>query len=66
MDTTMNDIILVPTDFSEVCSNAASQAAEAAKLLNMKVVLLHIINSETKAFLKNENLVLLKLLVYSK
>ncbi len=56
MDTKMNDIILVPTDFSEVCSNAASQAAEAAKLLNMKVILLHIINSDTKAFLKNENL----------
>lgn len=56
MDTKMNDIILVPTDFSEVCMNAASQAAEAAKLLNMKVILLHIINSDTKAFLKNENL----------
>lgn len=56
MDTKMNDIILVPTDFSEVCNNAANQAAEAAKLLNMKVVLLHIINSDTKAFLKNENL----------
>ncbi|MHC1773770.1 MAG: universal stress protein [Lentimicrobium sp.] len=56
MDTKMNDIILVPTDFSEVCLNAASQAAEAAKLLNMKVILLHIINSDTKAFLKNENL----------
>ncbi len=55
MDTKMNDIILVPTDFSEVCANAASQAAEAAKLLNMKVVLLHIINSDTKAFFKNEN-----------
>lgn len=52
----MNDIILVPTDFSEVCANAASQAAEAAKLLNMKVILLHVINSDTKAFLKNENL----------
>ncbi|NTW26451.1 MAG: universal stress protein [Lentimicrobium sp.] len=56
MDTKMNDIILVPTDFSEVCANAASQAAEAAKLLNMKVLLLHVINSDTKAFLKNENL----------
>ena len=56
MDTKMNDIILVPTDFSEVCANAASQAAEAAKLLNMKVILLHVINSDTKAFLKNENL----------
>lgn len=52
----MNDIILVPTDFSEVCANAASQAAEAAKLLKMKVILLHVINSDTKAFLKNENL----------
>lgn len=56
MDTKMNDIILVPTDFSEVCANAANQAAEAAKLLNNKVVLLHVINSDTKAFLKNENL----------
>lgn len=56
MDTKMNEIILVPTDFSEVCANAANQAAEAAKLLNSKVVLLHVINSETKAFLKNENL----------
>lgn len=56
MDTKMNDIILVPTDFSEVCANAANQAAEAAKLLNQKVLLLHVINSDTKAFLKNENL----------
>ena len=56
MDTKMNDIILVPTDFSEVCANAASQASEAAKLLNYKVILLHVINSDTKAFLKNENL----------
>ncbi|MCB9016653.1 MAG: universal stress protein [Lentimicrobiaceae bacterium] len=56
MDTKMNDIILVPTDFSEVCANAASQAAEAAKMLNHKVILLHVINSDTKAFLKNENL----------
>ncbi len=56
MDTKMNDIILVPTDFSEVCMNAAIQAAEVARLLNHKVVLLHIINNETRAYLKNENL----------
>lgn len=56
MDTKMNDIILVPTDFSDVCANAAQQAAEAAVLLNQKVILLHVINSDTKAFLKNENL----------
>ncbi|PKP48401.1 MAG: hypothetical protein CVT94_08410 [Bacteroidetes bacterium HGW-Bacteroidetes-11] len=56
MDATLKDIILVPTDFSEVCANAANQAAEAAGLLNQKVLLLHVINSDTKAFLKNENL----------
>jgi len=56
MDTKMNDIILVPTDFSDVCANAAQQASEAAVLLNQKVILLHVINSDTKAFLKNENL----------
>lgn len=56
MDKTKSDIILVPTDFSEVCANAASQAAQAAKWLNSKVVLLHVINNETKSYLKNENL----------
>ncbi len=56
MDKTKIDIILVPTDFSEVCANAANQAAEAAKWLNSKIVLLHVINNETKAYLKNENL----------
>lgn len=56
MDKTKIDIILVPTDFSEVCANAANQAAEAARWLNSKVVLLHVINNETKSYLKNENL----------
>lgn len=56
MDNTKINIILVPTDFSEVCANAANQAAEAAKWLNSKVVLLHVINNETKSYLKNENL----------
>jgi nucleotide-binding universal stress UspA family protein len=50
------NIVLVPTDFSEVCTNAASQAIDTAKLLNFKVVLLHVVNSETKAYLKEENL----------
>ena len=50
------NIVLVPTDFSEVCANAASQAIDTAKLLNFKVVLLHVVNSETKAYLKEENL----------
>src|ERR1035437_5223801 len=52
----LNNTILVPTDFSEVCSNAANQAIDAAKLLNYKVVLLHVINSESLAYLQSENL----------
>jgi nucleotide-binding universal stress UspA family protein len=55
MDATMKDIILVPTDFSEVCANAANQAAETASLLGQKVTLLHVINNDTKAFLKSED-----------
>ena len=51
----MKEIILVPTDFSEVCANAANQAAETAVLLGQKVTLLHIINNDTKAFLRSEN-----------
>jgi len=52
----LKDIVLVPTDFSEVCTNAANQAIEAAKNLNYKVVLLHVINSETLEYLQSENL----------
>ena len=48
----MSKTILVPTDFSEVCRNAADQAAEAARLFNHRLVLLHVINQDTKAFLK--------------
>ena len=55
MDTKMNDIILVPTDFSEVCNNAMHHAAEAARYLNFKVMLLHVVDKNTKAQLKKEN-----------
>ncbi len=56
MDEKMNNIILVPTDFSEVCTNAATKAAEAAVFLKFKLVLLHVIDKETKAYLKDENM----------
>jgi len=56
MDETMNGIILVPTDFSEVCENAVKQAIEAAKYLKFKILLLHVIDDETKAYLNKENL----------
>ncbi|MCF8378322.1 MAG: universal stress protein [Bacteroidales bacterium] len=55
MDTKMNNIILVPTDFSEVCNNAMNQAVDAAKFLNYKIVLLHVIDKNTKSQLKKEN-----------
>lgn len=54
MDAKMNNIILVPTDFSEVCDNAMSQAVEAAKYLNYKLVLLHIIDKNSKSQLKKD------------
>jgi len=54
MDTKMNNIILVPTDFSEVCENAMNQAVEAAKYLKYKIVLLHVIDKNTKAQLKKD------------
>lgn len=49
----MNNIILVPTDFSELCMNALKQAVDLAYNLNYKVVLLHVINSDTVAYFKN-------------
>ncbi|MBC8488561.1 MAG: universal stress protein [Bacteroidetes bacterium] len=50
----MNNIILVPTDFSEVCKNAMNQAVEAAKYLKYKIALLHVIDKSTKAQLKKD------------
>ena len=51
----MNNIVLVPTDFTEVGDNAVNQAVEAAKFLKFKVVLLHVIDKVTKSQLKKEN-----------
>lgn len=50
-----NNIVLIPTDFSEVCSNAISHGVKLAKFLGYKVFILHIINKETKAELKKKN-----------
>ena len=51
MKETLNNIILVPTDFSEVCDNAIDHAVEAAKQLNFELHLLHVINKDTRAYL---------------
>jgi nucleotide-binding universal stress UspA family protein len=42
METKMNNILLVPTDFTEVGNNAINLASKAAKHLGYKMVLLHI------------------------
>ncbi len=52
----MNNIVLVPTDFSDVCANAISQAAAAAEYLQYKVCILHVIDKNTKAYLKSVGL----------
>jgi nucleotide-binding universal stress UspA family protein len=54
METVKNPIFLVPTDFSEVCTNAANRAASLAKDFNYKVVLLHVIDKNTVSEMKKE------------
>ncbi len=54
METVKNPIFLVPTDFSEVCANAANRAASLAKDYNYKVVLLHVIDKNTVTEMKKE------------
>lgn len=56
MTENMNNLVLVPTDFTAVGDNAISQAAEAARFLGYKVVVLHVIDKTTKAQLKKESL----------
>jgi nucleotide-binding universal stress UspA family protein len=52
----LNELILVPTDFSDICQNAVDHGAELARYLNYKLVVMHVINKETKSKLKKENL----------
>lgn len=51
-----NNVILVPTDFSEVCDNAVAHTLQVAKNINFKVTLLHIINKDTKEYLADNKL----------
>ncbi len=45
------NIILVPTDFSEVCDNALNHACDLAKHFNFEIYVLHVITKETKKIL---------------
>jgi nucleotide-binding universal stress UspA family protein len=50
------NVILVPTDFSEICENAVNYALELAKHFKWDVCILHVLNKDTKNYLKKENL----------
>lgn len=54
-DKKYNNVILVPTDFTEVCNNAVSHGVKLAKYLGYNVCILHVINKESKAILKKKN-----------
>lgn len=49
-------IVMIPTDFSEVCDNAIQHGVELAQSLKYNICILHVINRETKSFLKKEHL----------
>jgi nucleotide-binding universal stress UspA family protein len=50
------NIILIPTDFSDVCQNAILHGAEIARDLNYSICLLHVINKDTREHLKEKNM----------
>ena len=54
-ETKYSNIILIPTDFSEVCGNAVIHGVHLARFLKYKAVILHVINNETRAALKKKN-----------
>ncbi len=56
MKESKNDVILIPTDFSEVCQNAIEHGASIASVMKYRVVLLHVINKDTDKYLDDKNL----------
>jgi nucleotide-binding universal stress UspA family protein len=50
-----NNIILVPTDFTPIGQNAIDHAVKAGEILKLKVVILHVINRETKSLFGRRN-----------
>lgn len=52
----MSKTILIPTDFSRVCNNAINHGAEIARNIDARLVILHVINSDSIGFLSKNNL----------
>jgi len=51
----MNPYILIPTDFSDVCQNALIHGAELTRTTSGRLLILHVINKETKTYLARIN-----------
>jgi len=51
----MSQTILIPTDFSRVCSNALNHGAELARNIGAKLIVLHVVNDDSLSFLKKNN-----------
>lgn len=51
----MSKTILILTDFSKVCNNAINHGAEIARSIGARIVLLHVINADSLAFLKKNS-----------
>ena len=54
-NTKFNNIVLIPTDFSEVCDNAIHHGIELARFWKYSVCILHVVNRETKSKLRKED-----------
>ncbi|NPA44097.1 MAG: universal stress protein [Chlorobi bacterium] len=52
----IHNVILIPTDFSEVCENAIEHGSVLAKAMGSNVWLLHVINKDTHKYLEEKNL----------
>jgi len=53
---TRKNIVLVPTDFTDVIQYAIEHASGICKMQTYKLTLLHVINKETKTYLRKEKL----------
>ncbi|GAB4312705.1 MAG: hypothetical protein Kow00127_03410 [Bacteroidales bacterium] len=50
----LNNLILVPVDFSDVCRNAADYAVHIANEMGFTVFIYHVINKDTQALFRHE------------
>ena len=50
----LNNRILVPTDFSDVCKNALEYAIKIGELLNFDICIYHVINKTTRQIFKDQ------------